>query len=149
MRHQHHKQRRKDKKLYQIAGTMVSFLRRNGVHIMRYDAVTTNSIYLKLDYGVLYSLRISDHPGKRHLGYRYNVTKGYDGPRYGDSKYTWQREYYSTKSDDLNDLCLRILAMREAKILKDGPYLYEKEMEYRQEMNRSAKGFWQAAKDLG
>ena len=34
------------------------------VIIHRYDAYSTNSIYLKFDYRVAKSLRISDHPGK-------------------------------------------------------------------------------------
>lgn len=43
------------------------------VIIHRYDSHTTNSIYLKFDYGVANSLRISDHDGKEHLRYRYNI----------------------------------------------------------------------------
>ena len=35
-----------------------------GFTVQRYNAYTTNSIYLKLDYGVCNSIRISDHPGK-------------------------------------------------------------------------------------
>ena len=39
------------------------------VLIHRYDAYSTNSVYLKFDYGVANSLRIADHAGKKHLAY--------------------------------------------------------------------------------
>lgn len=44
--------------------------------IHRYDAFSTNSVYLKFDYGVANSLRISDHAGYGYLSYRYNITLG-------------------------------------------------------------------------
>ena len=43
------------------------------VVIHRYDSHSTDSIYLKFDYGLAYSLRISDHPGKDRLIFRYNI----------------------------------------------------------------------------
>lgn len=39
----------------------------------RYDAISTSSIYLKVDWGAGLSIRIADHDGYRHLNYRYNV----------------------------------------------------------------------------
>lgn len=42
------------------------------VLIHRYDAYSTNSVYLKFDYGVANSLRIADHAGKEYLSYRFN-----------------------------------------------------------------------------
>jgi hypothetical protein len=49
------------------------------VIIHRYDAFSTNSIYLKFDYGLAYSLRISDHAGKKHLAYRFNILESMAG----------------------------------------------------------------------
>ena len=43
------------------------------VLIHRYDAYSTNSVYLKFDYGVANSLRIADHAGKEYLSYRFNI----------------------------------------------------------------------------
>lgn len=51
---------------------------RGKVVIHRYDSFSTNSIYLKFDYGVANSLRISDHNGKYHLRYRYNILTEFD-----------------------------------------------------------------------
>lgn len=44
-----------------------------GITVQFYRAITTNSFYIKLDYGLLNSVRFSDHDGKKHLKYRYNV----------------------------------------------------------------------------
>lgn len=43
------------------------------VLIHRYDAYSTNSVYLKFDYGLGNSLRLSDHTGKAGLNYRFNI----------------------------------------------------------------------------
>ena len=48
---------------------MCELLLEKGFIVQRYDSVTTNSIYLKLDYGMCNSIRISDHKGKKHLSY--------------------------------------------------------------------------------
>lgn len=53
------------------------------VLIHRYDAYSTNSVYLKFDYGVANSLRIADHAGKKHLAYavRYSSSRPRPVPR--------------------------------------------------------------------
>ena len=56
-----------------IADSLIHTLSQAGFTIQRYDASTTDSIYLKLDYGVGNSIRISNHTGKKHLNYRYNI----------------------------------------------------------------------------
>lgn len=56
-----------------IADSLTHTLSQAGFTIQRYDASTTDSIYLKLDYGVGNSIRISNHTGKKHLNYRYNI----------------------------------------------------------------------------
>ena len=59
--------------LNDIAEMLCRNLISEGFIIQRYDAYSSNSIYLKLDYGVCNSIRISDHPGKKYLKYRYNI----------------------------------------------------------------------------
>lgn len=49
---------------------------RRGIIVHRYDAMRTNSVYLKFDYGVAHSLRISDHRGIEKYHYRFNLIKG-------------------------------------------------------------------------
>lgn len=57
----------------QVADTLCRRLLSAGFIVHRYDAYSTNSIYLKLDCGVCNSIRISDHTGKGYLKYRYNI----------------------------------------------------------------------------
>ena len=61
--------------------------------VHRLDAFTTNSVYLKVDCGVCHSIRVSDHRGKKHLKYRYNI-----GPfvRKFRSVHDMHRRYYFT-----------------------------------------------------
>ncbi|KRG16875.1 hypothetical protein ACA29_03085 [Lederbergia galactosidilytica] len=61
------------KELQVTAKYIIVRLKKKGIVVQRYDSYSTNSIYLKLDYGVSNSIRISDHKGKKHLSYRYNV----------------------------------------------------------------------------
>lgn len=136
-------------KLKKVTQTLISFFQSKGIKVMRYDAYSTNSIYLKLDYGLLYSIRLSDHKGKQHLNYRFNVIRNYQGSRYAVSKYGWKREFYDLSPDDLNDLCIRILQLRKQRLLEFGLYGYQNAMEYRKHKNAGSKGFWKQAKDLG
>ena len=59
--------------LKDLADEICTRLLKEGFIIYRYDAYSSNSVYLKLDFGVSHSIRISDHEGKRHLHYRYNI----------------------------------------------------------------------------
>ena len=60
-----------------IANIIIKELLNLGFIVHRYNSVTTNSIYLKLDFGVCCGIRIADHSGKKKYHYRFNVVKGY------------------------------------------------------------------------
>ncbi|MBM7715323.1 hypothetical protein JOC94_002310 [Bacillus thermophilus] len=57
--------RKNQKELQETADYIIARLKKKGIVIQRYDSYSTNSIYLKLDYGVSNSVRISDHKGKK------------------------------------------------------------------------------------
>ena len=65
----------------QIAKVLIEELLKLGFVVHRYNAVTTNSIYLKLDFGVCCGIRIADHNGKKKYHYRFNVIKDYSGDK--------------------------------------------------------------------
>lgn len=113
------------------------------VVIHRYDAYRTNSIYLKFDYGVANSLRISDHPGKKYLKYRYNVlTTQKDKQTKKDGGF--ERIYYSPAM--IKALCRDIMASKREKqeFYRDYDGLVrQKAAEVRHE-----RGFWQQAKEV-
>ena len=125
------------KELKDIAKQIISNLNSCGFVIQRYDAVTTQSIYLKLDYGVCNSIRISNHQGKKHLKYRYNIILDgktediYDG---------YIRHYYAfTDSDKMIE---KIKSDREEKIKQYGCTRYREFMNTNKMNHKKDKGFW-------
>lgn len=71
----------KRKREIAVSNRIINGLKHKGFKISRYYAKTTKSIYLKLDYGVCGGIRISDHKGKEKYHYKFNVIKGYKGPK--------------------------------------------------------------------
>lgn len=129
------------KQLNNIADVIIATLKTNGFSIHRYDAYSTNSIYLKLDYGVCNSIRISDHEGKQHLKYRYNVI--IDGKEESVlDKYP--RYYYNQNS--LDKLLFRIILDRQQKVSKYGTVAYNNFMRQNNQESHDKKGFWAQAK---
>lgn len=63
----------------EVANILISKLLDMGFIIHRYNSHSTNSIYLKLDYGLSCGIRIANHPGKKKYSYRFNVIKDYVG----------------------------------------------------------------------
>lgn len=126
-----------------LADTLVSRLKGQGFHILRYDAYSTSSVYLKLDYGVCNTIRISDHEGKKHLQYRYNLIIGGDVNIIED-KYI--RYYFNDTSLDI--LVNQILFDRQAKIAQYGRYNYRKFMEKNMAEHGKDSGFWSQAKQV-
>ena len=62
-------------KCKEIADYISEKLLQEGFIIHKYQAFSTCSIYLKLDYGACNSIRISDHNGYEHLSYKYNINQ--------------------------------------------------------------------------
>ena len=103
--------RKLDDELSALAESIARKLIAEGFIVQRYGAYTTSSIYLKLDYGVCNSIRISDHPGKRYLKYRYNI-----GPfvkEFRTEKDKYDRFYY--RADKAKNMLKRIIEVREFK----------------------------------
>lgn len=115
-----------------------------GVIIHRYDAYSTNSIYLKLDYGVCNSIRISDHNGKEHLSYRYNIGKDIKNCYTREKEY--KRFYYPFRMQD--EMIQQILCDRQEKIDRYGTGKYIEYMGKNKEESINKKGFWQGCKQL-
>lgn len=127
----------KTNELETMAEHMIRTLKDNNVAIQRYDSATTSSIYLKLDYGVAFSIRISNHKGKKHLKYRYNVLL--DEPSHYDA--IAQRYYYNQTNVDM--MLNHILAERQRKISKYGVTNYKNFMINNQKTHaKDKRGFW-------
>lgn len=123
----------------EIAAAVINKLR-GKVVIHRYDAYSTNSVYLKFDYGVANSLRISDHPGKKYLKYRFNILTTQKCKQIKHDK-GFDRIFYGP--DMINAVCRDILNAKEAKKARYRDYdaiVQNKINEVGHE-----KGFWQQA----
>lgn len=125
----------------EIADIIVNALKKEGFIIQRYNAYSSQSIYLKLDYGVCYSIRISDHPGKRYLAYRYNI--GPDIPEYYEDFSAHTRYYYNIS--DYEKLLDRILSDKAEKMKIYGEKSYKEFMWKNQKSRNNNKGFWKSA----
>lgn len=124
-----------------IAKLLVKDLKNNGFIVLRYDSYSTNSIYLKLDYGLSHSVRISDHTGKSGLSYRFNVLTSIEKSfsEHGEK----ERHYYC--KDDVSKLIQDILDHRDNQIAKYGFKGYANFMKKNKLENADKKGFWKQA----
>lgn len=94
--------------------------------VCRYDAHSTSSIYLKLDYGVACGIRIADHPGKKKYSYRFNVIKDYKGDKVIVKDGLICRFYDFT---ELEDVINAVQKEKQEKINKYGIKNYQMYME--------------------
>lgn len=125
-----------------VASAVIEKLR-GKVIIHRYDAYSTNSVYLKFDYGVANSLRISDHPGKKYLKYRYNIITT-QKCKQSKRDCGYERIYYTPEM--INAVCRDIIAAKEEKKKRYRDYngiVKQKAAEVFHE-----KGFWQQAMEV-
>lgn len=119
--------------LSKIADRLQACLVERGFVVHRYDAITSRSVYLKLDYGACGSIRISDHEGYRHLKYMWNIGTWICKERHGAG-----RNYYPcTLADRMVEA---ICALRESRIEAND---YERRIESGKRYKSAARsGFW-------
>lgn len=116
-----------------------------GFTIQRLDAQTTKSIYLKLDYGLCNSIRISDHSGKKEYSYRFNILK--EMPQKSVHYFTngkFPRSFYSF--DMVDKMIEDIVARKDEQLIKFGAFIYEALQENEKEKKSGNNRFWNKAK---
>ena len=131
------------KSLNDIADAVIEKLR-GKVIIHRYDSFSTNSIYLKFDYGVANSLRISDHDGKRHLKYRFNILEsmGNKSSKETHTRQGFEMVFYSPAM--INACCRDILASKADRVERYRDY--DAIVERAKAEATPEKGFWHGAR---
>jgi hypothetical protein len=109
-----------------------------GFIVQYYGSHTTNSHYIKLDYGVAHSVRVSDHNGKRHLKYMYNVmtTQGKKESKLEDQ---YVRYFFPVSEESIDE----IISM--ACDVRNYTFGYEELVEKAKSDAKDKKGFWQYA----
>lgn len=134
-----------DRELHNLADQVIDKLY-GKVIIHRYNAYSTNSIYLKFDYGVANSLRISDHPGKQHLKYRFNLMNDQaNTPKYTIINENFPMCFYPP--EDIDQMIADILQAKEEKIRRYTSYdaVVNKA---KQDSQYATKGFWVGAREV-
>lgn len=127
--------------LKNLADMIIEKLLDAGFVIQRYDAYSTDSIYLKLDYGVCNSIRISNHGGKKYLKYRYNI-----GPhikKRHSKKDLYDRYYFP--DNQAGQMIKQIISDRADKVRRYGEKEYKSYMDENRRKNVDTKGFWDKA----
>lgn len=129
--------------LNDIANAVIEKLR-GKVIIHRYDSFSTNSIYLKFDYGVARSLRISDHDGKRHLKYHFNILEsmGNKSSKETHTRQGFEMVFYSPAM--INACCRDILASKADRVERYRDY--DAIVERAKAEATPDKGFWHGAR---
>ena len=128
-----------DKVIKESAEYLVGRFKALDYVVQYYESKTTNSIYLKLDYGVAGSVRLSDHIGKTKLRYTYNVMDGIrDREVYLDRGV--QRYFYGFKHLDM--LVADVEANKAGKIDTFSSYKYKDDMERNRLRGEDSRGFW-------
>ncbi|MCM3444010.1 MULTISPECIES: hypothetical protein [Metabacillus] len=123
---------------------LIKKLKSEGFVIQKYSSITTNSIYLKLDYGVSNSIRISDHKGKAHLSYKFNLLSCCPYNITSVTKDGFYRHYYPL--DEIDEMIQAIVSSRNEKIHQYGEQSYKKWMQINFNENKDKKkGFWQSS----
>lgn len=126
-----------------IADAVIEKLR-GKVIIHRYDSFSTNSIYLKFDYGVANSLRISDHDGKKHLKYRFNILEsmGKKSSKETHTRQGFEMVFYSPAM--ISACCRDILAAKRDRVERYRDY--GAIIERAKTEAKPEKGFWCGAR---
>lgn len=130
--------------LSKVAEYIIAHLKSEGVIVQRYNAYSTDSIYLKFDYGRAWSLRLSDHKGYSHLHYRYNLlasVKVNDMPVGSALRY-----FGKIDKPSVDTMIERILENRKKKLYYLGKKEYINQMKQMYTKYKSTKGFWSQAK---
>lgn len=113
-------------------------LNQEGFILQYYEAYSTSSCYIKLDYGVSNSIRIADHKGKDKYPYRFNLMINLDESYEDDG-----RNYYSIK--DYDKMISDIKKFRDEQLNKYGFSYYEYMLNNKKDA-KNKKGFWSKAK---
>lgn len=116
----------KNIKLSDIADHLQNNLTAAGVEVFRMESKHTESIYLKIDYGVCNTIRISGHYSRKC---RYNIGPYVSHFRVEHGRY--DRYYYQSKR--WNELTRRILRDRRSLIMRYGHYRYARYMQMNKE----------------
>lgn len=131
------------RRILDAADFVTEYMKKAGVIVQRYDAMSTLSIYLKFDFGLANSMRISDHRGKDNLTYKYNVRTDVDA-YYQNGTGATEHNFFPI--DQAEAACRMILINRFRKIGRYGFEWYQRTMsELPSQKAFQQNRFWKSA----
>lgn len=119
---------------------IIRTLKKYGFAVQLYQSHSSNSVYIKVDYGLCNTIRISDHRGKALLAYRFNLRKDVKS-RYTDK--SKPHVQYMYPFSDKRKVIDEILYIRKKKIAKNGVGWYIRELQTQKQDNSNKRGFWE------
>lgn len=128
-----------------VADKLIATLKEKGFHVMVYRSKSSKSAYIKLDYGVNHTIRLSDHEGKKHLAFKYNLLKGIETPYSTFTEHGHLRHFYPVYMAD--QMVKDIVRSREMKMTEHGvfPYMGVIERKKADVATKPQLGFWRVA----
>lgn len=128
--------------LKDIEKRIIDCLSNLNIAIHVYHSFSTSSTYIKLDYGELNSIRISNHDGKSRYNYKYNIGTNIQEYKEVDCG-TFVKYYYPT--NDIDRLLCDVLIEHAIKT-KDPQY--EKLKETRKANRDMTISFWRCCTEI-
>lgn len=111
-------------------------LKRAGVRVTRFEA-KTGSIYMWLDEGLAYNIRISDHEGPAHHRYRYNMLTC---PFVHKRRHNGAAIRLFYNPPEFFKMISAILSVRKSRMASFGMREYQTIMKMRKDHNQQYKG---------
>lgn len=111
-----------------------------GFTVHRLDAFTTNSVYLKVDCGVCHSIRVSDHRGKKHLKFRYNI--GTFVKKFRSVNDMYRRYYFTVDEVDRLVKFVKYDRVRAIDVMGGRKAYKEQVKRFRERGEAMTEGFW-------
>ena len=102
---------------YSVSKYICSKLAGENFTIHFHESIQSNSAHIKLDYGLQNTIRISDTPGPKHYGYKFNVVVGLRQSHYIDFD-GHKRYYYSV--EDMDEMLDNIVKQRNSRVYYAG-----------------------------
>lgn len=128
-------------KIKDISVSLIESLKKNNFVIQYYSSYSTESAYIKLDFGLANSIRISNHEGKKHLRYRYNIILGCE-----DNIIENEYMQFFFNENHTESLIYQIILDRKLKLQKYGKQNYRNFMLKNANDKDGEKGFWKDSK---
>lgn len=130
--------------IMEAAANICYDLKNAGFIIQRANARTSNSVYLKLDYGVGNSIRISDH-NSRNERRKYKYSVGTHIKKFDVRIVSDQRECRNYPISEVDRVVKDAIRFKRERISKIGTKAYEEAMMEKVKEGKGKNAFWKVA----